>query len=152
MIDFKLFNRNNYYMSLNMLIFIAKIEEIHWLSKGLKKYFRNNEHIIEIFYTFMVHVCSLWRWESVSGELHRRGDSPLSNILSRQRPPDAQERHKGHKGTKHKKEGSLPHISRWRDPSRKNGGYLLSHSYAVPSARPGLTALFGMGRGGTPAL
>ena len=35
---------------------------------------------------------------------------------------------------------------------RKNGGDLLSHGYAVPSARTGLTALFGMGRGGTPAL
>ena len=34
----------------------------------------------------------------------------------------------------------------------KNGGYLLSHGCAVPSARAGLTALFGMGRGGTPPL
>ena len=34
----------------------------------------------------------------------------------------------------------------------KNGGDLLSHCHAVPSARTGLTALFGMGRGGTPAL
>ena len=32
----------------------------------------------------------------------------------------------------------------------KNGGYLLSHGCAVPSARAGLTSLFGMGRGGTP--
>ena len=35
---------------------------------------------------------------------------------------------------------------------KKNGGYLLSHGCAVPSARAGLTALFGMGRGGTPPL
>ena len=35
---------------------------------------------------------------------------------------------------------------------QKNGGYLLSHGCAVPSARAGLTALFGMGRGGTPPL
>ncbi len=34
----------------------------------------------------------------------------------------------------------------------KNGSYLLSHGCAVPSARAGLTALFGMGRGGTPPL
>ena len=34
----------------------------------------------------------------------------------------------------------------------KNGGYLLSHGCAVPSARTGLTSLFGMGRGGTPTL
>ncbi len=34
----------------------------------------------------------------------------------------------------------------------KNGGNLLSHFYAVPSARPGLTSLFGMGRGGAPVL
>ena len=34
----------------------------------------------------------------------------------------------------------------------KNGGYLLSHGCAVPSARAGLTSLFGMGRGGTPPL
>ena len=31
----------------------------------------------------------------------------------------------------------------------KNGSYLLSHCYAVPSALQGLTSLFGMGRGGT---
>ncbi len=37
-------------------------------------------------------------------------------------------------------------------PSLKNGGYLLSHCYAVPSAWVGLTSLFGMGRGGTPTL
>ena len=37
-------------------------------------------------------------------------------------------------------------------PDLKNGGYLLSHGCAVPSARAGLTALFGMGRGGTPPL
>ena len=36
--------------------------------------------------------------------------------------------------------------------SNKNGGYLLSHGCAVPSARTGLTSLFGMGRGGTPTL
>ena len=36
--------------------------------------------------------------------------------------------------------------------SDKNGGYLLSHGCAVPSARTGLTSLFGMGRGGTPTL
>ena len=36
--------------------------------------------------------------------------------------------------------------------SSKNGGYLLSHGCAVPSARTGLTSLFGMGRGGTPTL
>ena len=35
---------------------------------------------------------------------------------------------------------------------QKNGGYLLSHGFAVPSARTGLTSLFGMGRGGTPTL
>ena len=34
----------------------------------------------------------------------------------------------------------------------KNGGALLSRGYAVPSARPGLTSLFGMGRGRTPVL
>ena len=34
----------------------------------------------------------------------------------------------------------------------KSGGYLLSHTQgALPSARLGLTSLFGMGRGGTPA-
>ena len=38
----------------------------------------------------------------------------------------------------------------WR--LRKGGGYLLSHGCAVPSAQAGLTALFGMGRGGTPPL
>lgn len=32
------------------------------------------------------------------------------------------------------------------------GDDLLSHLLAVPSALRGLTALFGMGRGGTPAL
>ena len=38
------------------------------------------------------------------------------------------------------------------EDSLKNGGDLLSHGYAVPSARPGLTSLFGMGRGRTPVL
>ena len=37
-------------------------------------------------------------------------------------------------------------------PLQKDGGYLLSHCYAVPSARLGLTSLFGMGRGGSPIL
>ena len=37
-------------------------------------------------------------------------------------------------------------------PSLKNGGYLLSHCHAVPSAWRGLTSLFGMGRGGSLAL
>jgi hypothetical protein len=36
--------------------------------------------------------------------------------------------------------------------SCKMGGDLLSRFYAVPSARQGLTSLFGMGRGGSPAL
>ncbi len=35
---------------------------------------------------------------------------------------------------------------------QENGGDLLSHCDAVPSARGGLTSLFGMGRGGTLAL
>ena len=35
---------------------------------------------------------------------------------------------------------------------KKDGSYLLSHGCAVPSARAGLTSLFGMGRGGTPPL
>ena len=30
---------------------------------------------------------------------------------------------------------------------KKEGGDILSHSYAVPSAQSGLTSLFGMGRG-----
>ena len=34
----------------------------------------------------------------------------------------------------------------------QNGGYLLSHCDAVPSAWQGLTSLFGMGRGGTLVL
>ena len=34
----------------------------------------------------------------------------------------------------------------------KNGGYLLSHFYAVPSTWLVLTSLFGMGRGGSPTL
>ena len=34
----------------------------------------------------------------------------------------------------------------------KNGGYLLSHFYAVPSTWLGLTSLFGMGRGVSPTL
>ena len=34
----------------------------------------------------------------------------------------------------------------------KIGGYLLSHYFAVPSARSGLTSLFGMGRGGSLTL
>ena len=36
--------------------------------------------------------------------------------------------------------------------SEKNGDYLLSHCYAVPSAWLSLTSLFGMGRGGTSVL
>ena len=53
------------------------------------------------------------------------------------------------KGEKEKKRGGSPHpckeppLSRRRRPT-------LPHCGAVPSARPGLTSLFGMGRGGTP--
>ena len=54
---------------------------------------------------------------------------------------------------------SFAYIRKKKSPRRnifknslKNGGDLLSHGYAVPSARPGLTSLFGMGRGGTPVL
>ena len=36
--------------------------------------------------------------------------------------------------------------------SHENGGDLLSHGCAVPSARLCLTSLFGMGRGGTTVL
>ena len=49
------------------------------------------------------------------------------------------------------KQKTLRDCSR-RVSSLKNGGYLLSHGCAVPSARAGLTSLFGMGRGGTPPL
>ena len=55
-------------------------------------------------------------------------------------------------GKGNKKRGSLADCSA-KDPRiKKNGGYLLSHGCAVPSARAGLTSLFGMGRGGTPPL
>ena len=53
------------------------------------------------------------------------------------------------RGEKEKKRGGSPHpckeppLSRRRRPT-------LPHCGAVPSARPGLTSLFGMGRGGTP--
>ena len=43
---------------------------------------------------------------------------------------------------------SPPSLSRFL----KNGGVLLSHCDAVPSAPLGLTSLFGMGRGGSPTL
>ncbi len=51
-----------------------------------------------------------------------------------------------------KKESFPSGCSRKLSQLKKNGGYLLSHGCAVPSARAGLTALFGMGRGGTPPL
>ena len=54
----------------------------------------------------------------------------------------------------HRQKKEFPKLLRSRKLSllKKNGGYLLSHGCAVPSARAGLTALFGMGRGGTPPL
>ena len=60
-------------------------------------------------------------------------------------------------GAQEAKKKTAPHVlertaGRKDANIRKNGGDLLSHGYAVPSARTGLTALFGMGRGGTPAL
>ena len=45
-----------------------------------------------------------------------------------------------------------PQASMLKGSLIENGGYLLSHFYAVPSAWLGLTSLFGMGRGGTPTL
>ena len=50
------------------------------------------------------------------------------------------------------KRAKPPTITRQRLASKKVGGDLLSHGCAVPSARLGLTSLFGMGRGGTPRL
>src|SRR5258706_16401083 len=55
---------------------------------------------------------------------------------------------------------SAPHEQRKRPRSFLNvafiyaGNYLLSHtlSHAVPSAQRGLTSVFGMGTGGTPAV
>ncbi len=44
--------------------------------------------------------------------------------------------------------GFVPHFVDYP----KDGGDLLSHKNAVPSAQSGLTSLFGMGRGGTPML
>ena len=48
----------------------------------------------------------------------------------------------------HKK--SLTRIASSEAHRKKVGGDLLSRGCAVPSARSGLTSLFGMGRGGTP--
>ena len=56
------------------------------------------------------------------------------------------------RGRRTKKEGPSRIAPQRTLESKKNGGYLLSHGCAVPSARAGLTSLFGMGRGGTPPL
>ena len=44
-----------------------------------------------------------------------------------------------------------PDYLRNQDPHKKRQLPTLPHCIAVPSAQPGLTSLFGMGRGGTPA-
>ena len=43
-------------------------------------------------------------------------------------------------------------VNRWIDPGLGRGAVAYSPTFAVPSARRGLTSLFGMGRGGTPVL
>ena len=48
-----------------------------------------------------------------------------------------------------KKRGGSPHLCKEPPLSRRRRP-TLPHCGAVPSARPGLTSLFGMGRGGTP--
>ena len=50
---------------------------------------------------------------------------------------------------KRKKERGSPHLCKEPPLSRRRRP-TLPHCGAVPSARPGLTSLFGMGRGGTP--
>ena len=56
---------------------------------------------------------------------------------------------KERKGEKEKKRGGSPHLCKEPPLSRRRRP-TLPHCGAVPSARPGLTSLFGMGRGGTP--
>ena len=58
-------------------------------------------------------------------------------------------REKREKRGKRKKERGSPHLCKEPPLSRRRRP-TLPHCGAVPSARPGLTSLFGMGRGGTP--
>ena len=52
----------------------------------------------------------------------------------------------------YKKKRSLRSLCSLRRLHRRRRRPTLPHCGAVPSARPGLTSLFGMGRGGTPGL
>ena len=91
-----------------------------------------------------------------SGSPQSRGTAPAAPALPKAACPTRsswREAPPGRcKGTQNdgQKKGAL-HIIVWRAPERRRRP-TLPHCGAVPSARPGLTSLFGMGRGGTPGL
>ena len=89
-----------------------------------------------------------------SGSPQSRGTAPAAPALPKAACPTRsswREAPPGRcKGTQNdgQKKGAL-HIIVRRAPERRRRP-TLPHCGAVPSARPGLTSLFGMGRGGTP--
>ena len=78
---------------------------------------------------------------------HRQREPPIPRKRGRILPP---RRRSGKKMEKEHKKQEPPRF-REGSPERRRRP-TLPHCGAVPSARPGLTSLFGMGRGGTPGL
>ena len=78
-------------------------------------------------------------------------DTKERNPFCLTQPPP--ENHAGARSPEHlyweKQKG--PDYFRNQGPHKKRQLPTLPHCIAVPSAQPGLTSLFGMGRGGTPA-
>ena len=92
--------------------------------------------------------------EKISKEINKKpDDSPdfhiSSNYSTDKKGEEKRKGRKERKGEKEKKRGGSPHLCKEPPLSRRRRP-TLPHCGAVPSARPGLTSLFGMGRGGTP--
>ena len=83
---------------------------------------------------------------------HRKG-STMTRPLARKQTEKAGDRPENSQRPQ-KKENSPPEeqIVPEEGRSEKRRRPTLPHCGAVPSARPGLTSLFGMGRGGAPEL
>ena len=129
-------NQNSCQLITSFLNFPHKL----FIISGLWDYSKNNS----LFLNIAIPTGNI-RWPPIFRDWRniRQSSATQSTRAKPSRPPDGADRGQL-KATKQKSPPRL--LSKG---FAKNGGYLLSRGCAVPSARAGLTSLFGMGRGGT---
>ena len=110
---------------------------------GIKKRFQKKSTKSQTILPISIYPLTTARTKK--GKRKEKGEEGKKKKREEKRKEEGEEGEEG----KRKKRGGSPHpckeppLSRRRRPT-------LPHCGAVPSARPGLTSLFGMGRGGTP--